>query len=418
MTSKPAGDIDPIDVIPARAIVVAEPRWNRSSNPSPSHTSCERVLMDDCSSLPGDLSPVDGRHPLVGISGGRAELKTAGSMADGRASVDVGAPIIEPERVVASVAPAALKQRLIAADVLVVGVAVVLAFVWHSLVRSGAELGVQRSHLVLAFVSFPIWIVSFALNNLYQARAVERPAEEFRRIINGAICSVGTIVALSFVFQFKTLSRLWVLSLLGFAIIGMTIERRIARRIFIRMRLAGVISRPVLIVGTDGDAIGLLHAAQRAPELGYRIVGFVGPDEIGTRGGCQVLGDIDATTEVLQATGATGVLISLSSVGPETVNRLTRELTDGGYHVALSSGLHDIDVVRFRAQDVGGRTLIYVEQVRRGGWRAIAKRAFDITIALVALVVTAPVAAIAALAIKRTSPGPGHLPPGARRPRR
>ena len=73
---------------------------------------------------------------------------------------------------------------------------------------------------------------------------------------------------------------------------------------------------------------------------------------------------------MLEATGATGVLISLASVESEVVNRLTRELTDAGYHVALSSGLRDIDVVRFRAQDLGGRTLIYVEQTQRDGWHA------------------------------------------------
>ena len=76
------------------------------------------------------------------------------------------------------------------------------------------------------------------------------------------------------------------------------------------------------------------------------------------------------------------MLISLSSVESEVVNRLTRDLTDAGYHVALSSGLRDIDVVRFRAQDLGGRTLIYVEQIQRGGWHAVAKRAFDIVVAL------------------------------------
>jgi exopolysaccharide biosynthesis polyprenyl glycosylphosphotransferase len=100
------------------------------------------------------------------------------------------------------------------------------------------------------------------------------------------------------------------------------------------------------------------------------------------------------------------VLISLSSVDSEVVNRLTRDLTDDGYHVALSSGLHDIDVVRFRAQDIGGRTLIYVEQVQRGGWRAVAKRMFDIVLSVIALVITAPITLLATLAIKKSSPGP------------
>ena len=214
------------------------------------------------------------------------------------------------------------------------------------------------------------------------------------------------IVAVSFVFQFKSLSRFWIISILVFVVTLMAIERTVARRMFNKLRRAGQMGRPVLIVGTDADAVALLHAAQRTPHLGYRVVGFVGADDIGARGGCEVLGPIERTADVLEATGATGVLISLSSVESEVVNRLTRDLTDDGYHVALSSGLHDIDIVRFRAQDLGGRTLIYVEQVQRGGWRAVAKRTFDIVLSVFALVLTAPITLVAAIAVKRSSPGP------------
>jgi exopolysaccharide biosynthesis polyprenyl glycosylphosphotransferase len=327
-------------------------------------------------------------------------------MTGGRASVEIAPPIIEPEKAPVSVAPSLLRQRLIAADGLVVVLSFALAFGWQWLVQPTEELGVQRSHLVLACVTLPAWFVSFSLHKLYQARAVERPTEELRRIIYAALSAVGVMVAVSFILQYKVLSRLWVVSVLVFVVVLMAIERTIARRMFNRMRRNGQICRPVLIVGTDADAVALLHAAQRTPHLGYRVVGFVGADDIGMRGGCQVLGPIERTAEVLEATGATGVLISLSSVESDVVNRLTRELTDGGFHVALSSGLHDIDIVRFRAQDLGGRTLIYVEQIQRGGWRAVAKRTFDIVVSVIALVLTAPIVLIAAIAIKRSSPGP------------
>ena len=165
------------------------------------------------------------------------------------------------------------------------------AFVWQSLVRSGAELGVQRTHLVLATLTFPVWIVSFSLNKLYQARAVERPTEEFRRIVNASLVVDR---------RHRRRSRSSCSSrrcrgsgscrCSAFVIVGMTIERTVARRIFTKMRRAGEICRPVLIVGTDADAVALLHAAQRTPHLGYRVVGFVGPDDIGVRGGCTVLG--------------------------------------------------------------------------------------------------------------------------------
>jgi exopolysaccharide biosynthesis polyprenyl glycosylphosphotransferase len=294
---------------------------------------------------------------------------------------------------------------LVAADVLAVSVGIVLAFCWRAIVKSQADLGVVRSHMMLAILSFPIWPICLALNKLYLARAVARRTEEIRRIVYASVTAVGFIVSAAFVAQFYALSRLWVLSVLIFVPLCLMLERSIARRIFARLRREGRILRRVVIVGTDAEAIGLVHATQRRPDLGYQVVGFVGPGDIGTRGGCTVLGDFDDTTAVLESTGATGVMISLASVEPMLVNRLTRQLTDAGYHVALSSGLRDIDIVRFRAQDIAGHTLIYVEQTMRDGWRAIAKRVFDVSLAVVALVLFAPLLLAAAIAIKIESRG-------------
>jgi exopolysaccharide biosynthesis polyprenyl glycosylphosphotransferase len=303
-------------------------------------------------------------------------------------------------------APRDLRQRLIAADVLAVSVGIALAFTWRAIVKSEANLGVVRTHLMLAILSFPIWPISLGLNKLYLARAVARQTEEIRRIINATLISVAAIVGAAFVMRFYTLSRLWIVSVMIFVPACLIAERMVARRIFIRLRREGRILRRVLIVGTDASAIGLAHATQRQPDLGYQAVGFVGPDEIGTRGGCNVLGGYEDTQSVLEATGANGVMISLASVEPALVNRLTRQLTDAGYHVALSSGLRDIDIVRFRAQDVGGHTLIYVEQTMRDGWRAIAKRLFDVVVSILALVLSSPLWLAAAIAIKLESKGP------------
>ena len=118
---------------------------------------------------------------------------------------------------------------------------------------------------------------------------------------------------------------------------------------------------------------------------------------------------------MLEESGANGVMISLASVEPELVNRLTRQLTDAGYHVALSSGLRDIDIVRFRAQDVGGHTLIYVEPTMRDGWRAIAKRVFDVSLSIVALVLATPDPGRRGDRDQARVPGRSHLRPGAGR---
>ena len=159
-------------------------------------------------------------------------------------------------------------------------------------------------------------------------------------------------------------------------------------------------------MGTDPHAIRLAHAYQRNPELGYEVAGFVGRDDIGARGGARLLGSVANVRRLLVEHGCCGVVVSLGSVGQDEVNRLTRELTDEGFHVALSSSLCDIDIARIRPQVFDGNTMLYIEPVIRGGWRGVAKRGFDAVVAMFILVFSAPVLLAAMIAIKIDDGGP------------
>jgi exopolysaccharide biosynthesis polyprenyl glycosylphosphotransferase len=304
-----------------------------------------------------------------------------------------------------SVDPLALKQRLMCADAVAMCLGVCLAFVSQELLRPVPR-DVWSTHGRLLAVSVPVWIVAMGMNKLYTARANERRGEEIRRIFSATGAGVGSVIAIAFASQYKELSRLWVVLLFLGVSGALIVERCIARRMFLNLRRNGRLSRRVVIVGTDAHAIGLLHTVQRNADLGYHVVGFVGDADLGERGGVSVLGTYDDLEQIIAETNSVGVMISLSSVTDTLVNTMTRRLTDGGYHVALSSSLRDIDVTRIRPQHIGGRTLIYVEPIIRNGWRAVAKRMFDIAIAVVALIATSPVIAIAAIANRLTSPGP------------
>jgi exopolysaccharide biosynthesis polyprenyl glycosylphosphotransferase len=291
------------------------------------------------------------------------------------------------------------------ADTVAVLTGFLLAFVVQAVVRPVSEYSVAQ-HLLLMVFSLPGFACGAAYARLYRARANERPTEEARNIVRAVAIGVALMVMLSFALQFKGLSRLWI-ALVAVCVTGLLIvERHIARRVFARLRASGRLTRKIVIVGTDSHAIGLLHTYQRNAGLGYDVVGFVGEDDIGERGGVSVLGGLDELEQVLADHGAGGVVVALSSVGQDHVNTLTRRLTDQGFHVALSSLLSDIDVTRLRPQQVDGRTMIYVEPIIRHGWRAIAKRAFDLIAASLALVVTSPLLLMSVIAIKLDGPGP------------
>ena len=297
-----------------------------------------------------------------------------------------------------------LKAWLLAAD----GTAVVIALGVATATLAVRPLPSQLvlDHLLLGFLTLPGFAVGASLNHMYLARANERPSEEAVNILKTVAVGMGILLAIAFLSQFKELSRLWTVMFGVGAATALLAERSVARARFRRLRQTGQLTRPIVIVGTDANAIGLLHTYVRNPQLGYRVVGFVGDDEIGVRGGVHVLGSIADLDVVLEQTQAVGVVISQSAIGHDELNAIARRLTDQGYHVALSSTLTDIDITRLRPQQLDGRTMIYVEPVLRDGWRALAKRLFDVVAAVSLLALTAPIMVASIIAIRLEGKGP------------
>jgi exopolysaccharide biosynthesis polyprenyl glycosylphosphotransferase len=122
-----------------------------------------------------------------------------------------------------------------------------------------------------------------------------------------------------------------------------------------------------------------------------------------------VLGAVTDTVPAAVAAGAVGAIIATTAVGPAMSNRLTRELTEAGLHVELSSSLCDISAERLFVRPLGRFPVVYVEPVKRDGWQMSAKRMFDLVLSAGLGIALAPVLVFAALAIKLDSRGPVHF---------
>ena len=325
---------------------------------------------------------------------------TAPSHRTGR-ELQLVAPTDEPAP--ARPSPRRLRRLLIASDVVAIVVGYVVATAIQQLVKPVPDATLRDEALFAAFI-VPIWVVMMGANNLFLARAVSRFGEELRRLLAAGLMASGFLVAVLFIAQYDELSRLWVGLLFVCVTSSLVASRLFARRIFNNLRRDGRIRRPVIIVGTGSEAVSLLHATRRRPDLGYEVLGVTG-DDIGGAGSA-VLGSIDDTPDVVRRTGAIGAILSVASLHPDVINRLTRTLTDAGCHVTLSSSLHDIDITRTRSQSIDGRLMIYVEPTNRSRTHLLLKRAFDVVVAGLALLLTLPIVLIAAVVIKLDSRGP------------
>ncbi|CAN5804938.1 sugar transferase [soil metagenome] len=298
------------------------------------------------------------------------------------------------------------KLAMIGADALAL---VITAFVSVAVFRWWApDAGRAANDLLIAILgTLPVWLGLFANQRLYNTRFIGRRIDEFRRIVNATI--LGTLsVSLAATLSNVLLRRSSLVILAIVAGLVVTLEREIARRVFLRLRQGGRMTRYVVIAGANPEGRDIAAMLKAEPWLGYEVIGFV-DDNAPQREpvpGVPLLGGTADIQGVLQEYPNASVIVATSGVESAVTNRLARDLLDQGIHVELSSTLRDISSQRLTVRPLGRFPIVYVEPVTRGGWRAVAKRSFDFAAALGGIVATAPIALVAAIAIKIDTRGP------------
>lgn len=290
---------------------------------------------------------------------------------------------------------------LVVLDVLAVGAGLWLAFLVSPLV--GVDLVGRHEYERLSALVLLLSPAALAWAKLYAAHHISSVGSEARRLAMAAGLLTVLTAALATLLKLD-LSRAWILGTLPCTFGTLLLERFAVRRTFDGLRESGLRRRRVLVVGGNTEARALCHMLQRERRLGYEVVGFI--DDTGGAVGAPVLGGLDDVVEVARRTGATGVVVAATAIDLATSNRLVRTLTDAGIHVELSSTLHDVAPARLTVRALGRFPVIYVEPAIRDGWRAHAKRCFDVVLSAAALVLTAPVLLVAAVAVKLDSRGP------------
>ncbi len=298
------------------------------------------------------------------------------------------------------------KALLMAADALSVFTFTTVAAVLVSRWDLGALHAAKQLWWTSVLVT-PAWLAIFANQRLYNTRFIGRRIDEFRRVVNASFLGTLTVAVAANVVGILP-SRGGLVALWVSAVVVVTLEREIARRMFLRLRSAGRMTRSVIVAGANPEGRDIAAMLQAEPWLGYEVVGFV-DDHAPTREpvpGVPLLGGVAELPGILHQYPNASVIVAASAVESAVTNRLARDLLDQGVHVELSSTLRDISSQRLTVRPLGRFPIVYVEPVTRGGWRAWAKRTFDVVGAGGLLILTAPIQLVIALAVKFDSKGP------------
>jgi exopolysaccharide biosynthesis polyprenyl glycosylphosphotransferase len=275
-------------------------------------------------------------------------------------------------------------------------------------VKGMQDIEVYLSILPIITIVFPL---AFAVQGLYRIRPTRSKAEEWMSVAIGSV--VATVVLSGVLLWIRPPKRpdvlysratlgIFMLCAILFVIFGRTIVRFAVER---RHRSGKNLDR-VLIAGNGELARAVVERMRSHDELGFRIIGYLrdGGDDVLQELTC--LGTVADAERVVEAQAIDHVFVALPNASSQAMTSLLDRLTRCVVSIHVVPDLLQFMVLRSRVEDIDGLPTINLSETPLEGWSRFVKRGFDLTVALAALIVFAPVMLLIALAIWLEDRGP------------
>jgi exopolysaccharide biosynthesis polyprenyl glycosylphosphotransferase len=293
--------------------------------------------------------------------------------------------------------------------------AALCAVVGAFLVRFGYAVSeVRPSRLALLAVVLIAWLAAVGLNRGYEVRILGAGTSEFERL-GKAFLELTALTTFTAYATHADPSRGFVLSALPATLVLSAAGRYTLRKIVHGARRRGRAIVNVLAVGGVDEIESFSDNLARNADTGLRVraaclVSAVTPDaadaaRLESRG-ISLTGDCDSIRDAVIKSGISTVAVVANDIGSEKLRWISWQLEGTDADLVLLPALTEVAGRRLSIEQVGALPLLYVSRPEFTGLRRAVKAGFDRLLALIALILLAPVLILVALAIRVTSRGP------------
>lgn len=248
----------------------------------------------------------------------------------------------------------------------------------------------------------------FARRGLYRLKRTTQWLDEVGIITTGATFGISVLVMVFYLFRPGVTSRAmlfysWIL------IMGLlSLFRLGARLVVAERRKRGIGLQRVLVVGAGRIGKMILQQLAVRPSMGYDLVGFC--DDVSWTQGSgfgrfSCLGPVAELEQVLNQHRVDEVVIALPSAEHEKILEIVSLCQSSGVGFQLVPDTFDLTLGTIEVDNIAGIPLIGLRESALRGVNQAIKRAMDIAVAGTALVASAPIMLLVAIAVKLDSRG-------------
>jgi exopolysaccharide biosynthesis polyprenyl glycosylphosphotransferase len=301
---------------------------------------------------------------------------------------------------------------LFAADLLVTVLSFLGTFLFFRLnpleVSYGRLLDIHQ-YLWLLLLVIPVWSILLQVGGLYNSHRTETLWSEIKQVVRAVTLGGAALFAAVAITKSEHISRLFLLAFLAVDGIFLGLLKLLIRSIAHWIRLNGLNTRSVVIVGTGLDAQAQALQILRNGQWGMKLLGFVAdgePPANSSEWENPVLGSVRDIRRILCEYVVDEVFIAVSVDRLPALEPVFLECEEIGVKTQLALNMFPHRLARMELTKVGGGAMLTFTTTPREDWALSVKRTMDVVGSLMFMVMFSWLYTIIAVLVKTTSKGP------------
>ena len=261
--------------------------------------------------------------------------------------------------------------------------------------------------LPFVLVTMSVAVVTWRVKSLYTRRMSLSVLDDLPALATGVLVGLAPATALSVLFGgYENFERRVLLVGVGI-VLATALCRWVGYSAMLALRRRKQIFYPTVMIGSGAGSTALVRRIEDHPEAGLRLVGRLGSSARRCGGGSlPYLGDATRLASVVRDYGITNLIIGYGGMHSSDLVEVLRTADRANLEIHVVPRLFEMSTHRGGDDQIWGLPLARLRTPADHRLTRPVKRVADIAGALVALVLTAPLLAVVAAAV-RVELGPG-----------